>query len=522
MGVFDDDDEVASAAVAPAGMIEGDPDALTAVFDAFDAASDAAGDVFDDVVEGVAGTAADMAAKVEADFEADPVGFVTSAMGVPKVDIDLDDGDGHMSVKIEGALTSLKGDWDDAKGASAEGQAGIDWGAAPLLKGKVAVDADGELQELSTAAKLTIPIDGVMVSAEEATSYVKTDDGFKLNYSAMAGAKVDGIDLKGGTHAGYEDKGEHGYRVNVGPDVSAGVGIGEVAPGMDAAEVEAKSSADFSFGEVDGQTTVGLQRTDTAVGKVAGQTVASVQQTQSVAYTTGPLGEELILGESLEGTLAVGGASATGKVGGTWELGTDAEGDDVNRVTFSDEGKLVAPGFDPVTGGDSVTFDLRDEPVVADDVVAFDMLTPDYRPEVVEPEHQPQVVQPDDNSVQQKHVDVPPSVVFKEKVVEIEFGEPEVVEPDIFEPGVVETDVDVPPAVEFEEKVVEMDTVESATYESATFESATYESATYESEIIEPALGYDEPAYSESVNEVADDSGVEYIDTGYTEVEYTE
>ena len=41
----------------------------------------------------------------------------------------------------------------------------------------VAVDADGELQELSTAAKLTIPIDGVMVSAEEATSYVKTDDG---------------------------------------------------------------------------------------------------------------------------------------------------------------------------------------------------------------------------------------------------------------------------------------------------------------------------------------------------------
>ncbi|MFZ2444513.1 MAG: hypothetical protein WAW51_19250, partial [Ilumatobacteraceae bacterium] len=195
MGVFDDDDEVAVAADAPAGMIEGDPDALTAVFDAFDAASDAAGDVFDDVVEGVAGTAADVATKVEADFEADPVGFVTSAMGLPKVDIDLDDGDGHMSVKIEGALTSLKGDWDDAKGASAEGQAGIDWGAAPLLKGKVAVDADGELQELSTAAKLTIPIDGVMVSAEEATSYVKTDDGFKLNYSAMAGAKVDGIDL---------------------------------------------------------------------------------------------------------------------------------------------------------------------------------------------------------------------------------------------------------------------------------------------------------------------------------------
>ena len=69
MGVFDDDDEVAVAADAPAGVIEGDPDALTAVFDAFDAASDAAGDVFDDVVEGVAGTAADMAAKVEADFE---------------------------------------------------------------------------------------------------------------------------------------------------------------------------------------------------------------------------------------------------------------------------------------------------------------------------------------------------------------------------------------------------------------------------------------------------------------------
>ena len=60
------------------------------------------------------------------------------------------------------------------------------------------------------------------------------------------------------------------------------------------------------------------------------------QQTQSVAYTTGPLGEELILGESLEGTLAVGGASATGKVGGTWELGTDAEGDDVNGVPFGE------------------------------------------------------------------------------------------------------------------------------------------------------------------------------------------
>lgn len=295
--------------------------------------------------------------KVAADFDADPVGYTASLLGAPKIDIDLDDGDGHMSVKVEGLLTSFKGDWDDAKGATVEGQAGMDWGAMPLLKGKAAVDADGDLQEVSTAAKLTIPVDGVLVSAEEASSFVRTEDGFKASMSTMAGANIEGIDLKAGTHVGYEDLGEHGYKANFGPDVSAGIGTGKVAPGLDIVEGELKSSTDFSFGEVDGQTTVGVQRTDTLAGKVFGQTVASVQSSEGVAYTTGPQGERLIFNESMEGTLGAGSAMATGKVGGTWEVGTDGQGNEVDRVTLSDSGKVTLPGMDPIAGGDSVTFE---------------------------------------------------------------------------------------------------------------------------------------------------------------------
>ena len=40
--------------------------------------------------------------KVVADFDADPVEYTARLMGVPTVDIVLDDGDGHMPAKVEG------------------------------------------------------------------------------------------------------------------------------------------------------------------------------------------------------------------------------------------------------------------------------------------------------------------------------------------------------------------------------------------------------------------------------------
>lgn len=339
MSWFDDDE----TAPQPA-----EPSALGKALDAIDAFAD----------------------KAVADFEADPIGFTASALGAPRVDIDLDDSDGRMGVKVDGLLTSLQADWDDAKGASVQGQAGMDWGAAPLLKGKVAVDADGDLQEISTAAKLTIPVDGVLVSAEEATSLIATDDGFKASMSTMAGANIDGIDLKGGTHIGYEDMGDRGFKANFGPDVSAGMGTGNLAPGMDIAEGELKSSTDFSFGEVDGQATIGLQQTDTASAKVFGQTVASVQGVQSAAFTSGPKGNELIFGESVEGTIGAGPAMATGKAGATWEVGTDGDGNDIDRVTLTDSGKATFPGMGTTEGADSVSFDdATGVPGALDDMV---------------------------------------------------------------------------------------------------------------------------------------------------------
>lgn len=347
---------------------------------------------FDNALEAIE----QFADKAQADFEADPIGFTAQVLGAPKIDIDLDDSDGRMSVKVDGVLSGLSGEWDEAKGTTAEGHAGMDWGAAPLLKGKVAVDADGDLKEISTAAKLTVPVEGVLVSAEETSSLVVTDEGYKASMSVMGGANVDGVDIKGGTHVGYEDQGDHGYKVNFGPDASVGMGTGSLAPGMDIAEGELKVSTDFSFGETDGQTTIGVRETQTASGKVFGQTVASVQSSESVQYTTGPQGEELIVSGSVEGTVGSGPLTATGKATATWETGTDAGGNDIDRVTFTDSGTATAPLVGTAEGGDTVTFDdatgVIDEVDVVElldeaslevvDELPFELQQPDYQPEV--------------------------------------------------------------------------------------------------------------------------------------------
>jgi hypothetical protein len=262
-----------------------------------------------------------------------------------------------MSLKVDGLASSVSAEWDDATGGTAQGQAGFDWGSAPLIKGKAVVDADGDVQELSETVKLTVPVEGILVSAEESGSYVRTADGFKLTASGMGGANVDGVDLKAGSHVGIEDKGEHGFRVNAGPDVSAGMGEGTVLPGMDLVEGELKSSADFSYGEEDGQTTIGVQRTDTASGKVMGQTVAQVQNTSGVSYSTGPQGETVTLTERVDGTVGWGDTTASGSVGAAWQVGTDAQGGDIDRLTLTDEGKVSVHGFEPVTGGDQVVID---------------------------------------------------------------------------------------------------------------------------------------------------------------------
>ena len=298
------------------------------------------------VIGDAASKYADQAAK---DFEADPVGFVAQLAGAPKIDIDLDDSDGNISIKYDGTIAKLDAKYD-GEGTSVDGKLGADFGGAPLLEGKVATDADGNLTELSTHAKVTVPIEGVLATAESEFSYKKTEDGFKVGYKNSAGAEVDGVDLSLGTHASYDDHGERGYTVTAGPHGSASIGAEELLPGLNLVDAEATTSIDLSYGTLDGQSTTGVHQTSKLEGKVLGETIISGQIDQGVAYTTGPNGEQIIVDQKFSGEA---GTDYTGKLSGStgaqWNLGTDAQGNDVDRVTITNEATATMPGQAPVT-----------------------------------------------------------------------------------------------------------------------------------------------------------------------------
>ena len=328
----------------------------------------------DDDLFDVVSDYAEKAAKEAID---DPLGFVAKVTGAPEVSIDTDDSDGNLSFKYKSILTDIDAKWEDGKGSSVSAQAGADLGPAPLFKGKVATDAEGEVTELGVTAKATIPIEGVLASGEASTGYVKTDDGFKANYSYSAGAEVDGINLKGGTHGSYEDHGDRGYNITVGPHGSAGVGAGKIAEGFDVAEGEAKVSNDLSFGELDGQTTYGAKNTTELEGKVMGQSLANAKVETGVAYTTGPNGEQVIVDQRYSGQIGTDStASAAGSTGTKWTVGVDGEGNEIDQVVSTADGKVTVLGEQQVSGSASTTYEnatgihelLNDDDVVAEDV----------------------------------------------------------------------------------------------------------------------------------------------------------
>jgi hypothetical protein len=349
MGWFDDDEDESAEQAASA-----DPGTTSSAWGS-------AVDTIGGWVDSAEAKASEFAQNAQTQFEADPVGFVGTLGGAPIVTYDDDSSDGTLAFHVKGAVGNIDADWKDGVGSQVHAQAGMDWGSAPYLKTDLVTDDQGEITQATGTAKVTIPLGDDAAKADWAGGYQKTADGYNVTYAQNVGASVDGIEMMGGVHGGYQDHGEHGYNVTAGPQVSVGTGKAAIAPGFDIAEGGFKTSGDLSYGEQDGQSTVGASDTTTLEGKVFGQTVVQANNQMGVQYTDGPQGEQVIVSDTLSGTV---GTQTTGQVSGStgaaFVTGTDAAGQDVDQLRVTDQGTITAPDGSVTAGSDSVTIDLDD------------------------------------------------------------------------------------------------------------------------------------------------------------------
>jgi len=290
---------------------------------------------WDEVSSKAEQAATEFAHNAETQFADDPVGFVGRATGAPDVKYDTDSSDGTLGLHVQSVYGTVDADWKDGQGSKVHSQLGMDWGVAPYVATDLATDDNGEITKASGTAKLTIPLEVADVKAEATGGYEKTADGYKANFSESGGASVDGVEMMIGLHGGIQDNGEHGATVTAGPHGSVGMGEGGMHTGLDPIEGALKGSTDFTYGEQDGQTTLGVSQTTGAEVKAFGQTVAQGQNTVGIEHTEGPQGERTSVYDTLSGTVGnqkFGGAeSASEQVKYTY--GTDAAGNEVSQVT---------------------------------------------------------------------------------------------------------------------------------------------------------------------------------------------
>lgn len=346
MGWFDDDEE---SGADEADVVRADPRATGGVVDAvagWNVATDWVREeaaavetevvrIGDDLAAQAGDVATEFAHNAETQFTNDPVEFVARATGAPHVDYDADSSDGTLGLHVDSVYGKINADWKDGQGSQVHSKLGADWGRAPYLATDMVTDDNGEITKLTGTGKLTVPLEGFDVKAEASGGYEKTADGYNATFSESAGvAPEHGPEVMVGLHGGVQDHGEHGYTVTAGPHGSIGKGKGPIE-GFDLAEGGLKSSTDLTYGERDGQTTMGVSQTTGAEFKVMGQTVAQAQNTVGVEHTEGPQGERTSVYDTASGTIGnqnYGGTESASKQV-KYTYGTDAQGNEVSQVS---------------------------------------------------------------------------------------------------------------------------------------------------------------------------------------------
>ena len=372
-GWFDDDEDGGEEQVARA-----DPRAAQSGWDV--------------ATDWVTDKATEFAYNAETQLADDPLEFVARATGAPSIKTDTDAGDGTLGLHVQSVYGTIDADWQDGQGSKVHSQLGMDWGAAPYVAADLTTDNNGEITKASGTAKLTVPLEVADVKAEATGGYEKTADGYKASFSESGGVSIDGVELMVGLHGAVQDNGEHGATVTAGPHGSVGMGKGSVAPGFDIAEGALKGSTDFTYGEQDGQTTIGVSQTTGAEVKVFGQTVAQAQNTVGVEHTDGPQGERTSVSDTVSGTVGNQkfGGTESGSEQVKYSYGTDASGNEISLVTTTtqvtetnsagQQSQLVndTTAYDVEPPDDIQSFDIQpvDDVQTLDDVQLFDDTQP--------------------------------------------------------------------------------------------------------------------------------------------------
>jgi hypothetical protein len=362
MGLFDDD------TASGTEKIQGDPSAIEASLDAlFDQVAgtvsdpgaalrerlDAEAKEFGEQLESAQAKASKFVADAERDFRADPVSFVTGT----KVDVDLDPDDGTLSVRYQSALADVDGTWDHAKGAYLDAKVGTDQGPLPESfelhyaddnQGNVAVHGD---------ATITLPYEEPITFESKGGLARNAEGHVDVQGRGTLGTEYEGVDLKGGTQAGYTDN-ESGTTVHAGPVVGAGKGAVDMGDDHgDLVEGELESVLDVTVTTTPGgQTSGGVTLTNTGQVDVAGETILELDEKAGVDVTTGPGGTRLGVEHGGEVTL---GTDESGKVSGSTtsrrELGVDADGNRVDTTTTTNSGTIVTPDGETRSTSDTTT-----------------------------------------------------------------------------------------------------------------------------------------------------------------------
>jgi hypothetical protein len=356
--------------------------AVQGVEEAYDSAAQTAEEIYDDPA-GAARTAVswaadearagvdaaeDLADRAIDRLETDPSGAITYATTLinpmtPTVDIDSDASDGSVGTHysyfgITGETTATT----DAEGNTTY-HAGMgtvlpDSWDAPKANVDVVLDQDNEFKSVDASGNITVPIEGVDVGLDGKLHVAQADDG-RIDASGeyTVSGTVDGVTLGSGQHFKVAENEDGGFDARVGMHevVSAGVAI----PGTDEApgtlgipniidgKVRIDEDVDLSVSG-SGQVTAGVHVSDTGTLSVLGEDVAEIKGEAGVHYTTGPDGERVIVDGGLSGQIGnedLGTASASTNV--RYELGTDADGNDVDRVTVTDTSTIDPAGDDP-------------------------------------------------------------------------------------------------------------------------------------------------------------------------------
>ena len=361
-------DEVYESASSTAGDVY-DRAAETAGV-AYEAASEAAGQAYDTVSEAAGqayDTASDYAVRAADSVEAEAPAAMEAAeqfveeraeraMDIGKfsaglatgnaewvretsdASLDTDDSDGNIGGSISTPLGKIDVRWDEAKGFSGSGEAGIDALGLPYVKGSVTTDADLTV----TAAEQHVVLGVPGVSVEDEIKYETTEDGFRLQRAAQVelGLKDEESFSLGG-QASFEDAGERGFVATGGTGADGDLKIPLVAG------LAGQVTGDVVFSTIEGTDTVGVRGAGEGDVSVLEESVANGRITTGVGVRSD--GEDTWLAGSGRADARLGteenGRNFTGY--GDVEARLDEHGDPV-ATGRADAGEDLTPPYDPL------------------------------------------------------------------------------------------------------------------------------------------------------------------------------